>query len=64
MSDPVAIDEFVTVEAERPPHRLELHAREERRASSLVSGRAPVRGMREPSTRSARRVLRPPTPYH
>jgi len=32
MSDPVAIDEFVTVETEGPPHRRELHAREERRA--------------------------------
>ncbi len=32
MSDPVAIDEFVTVETERPPQRRDLHAREERRA--------------------------------
>ena len=32
MGEPVAINEFVTVETERPPRRRELHAREERRS--------------------------------
>lgn len=32
MGGPLAINEFVTVETARPPHRRELHAREERRA--------------------------------
>jgi hypothetical protein len=40
MSDPVAIDEFVTVETERPPHRRDLHAREERRARIAFEFRA------------------------
>ncbi len=34
--DPVAIDEFVTVETERAPHRRDLHAREELRARLAV----------------------------
>ena len=32
MREPVAVNEFVTVETERPPRRRELHAHEERRA--------------------------------
>ena len=32
MVEPVAVNEFVTVQTERPPRLRELHAREERRA--------------------------------
>ena len=32
MTEPVAVNEFITIQTERPPRRRELHAWEERRA--------------------------------